>query len=306
MKEPIVYGTPVSQKFAGDLAQKLGCQNGRIEHIDFPDGEFQFKFLDPCRGRSAIIVGSSQMPSKNWELIKGFCHKAKRFGARRIILVVPYFGFSRQDYAKNEDESEMMSVRGRELSSFAIDCVLLADLHNPASVSKIRIKGDDRELLSASNVFIPKMRELGLENAIVASPDVGRLNVVRDVYARELKIPAVSGDKHRVKDGIEYFGIIGKVPSGATAYLVDDIIDSGSTLVRAAEALANAGANKIVAFASHAVLSGNAQLKLADSPIEKIYITDTIEHDRLLYGRYARLETLSVVPLFAERIKDIL
>ena len=197
----------------------------------------------------------------------------------------------------------MMSVRGRELSSFAIDCVLLIDLHNPASVSKIRIKGDDRELLSASSVFIQKIRELGLENAVVASPDVGRLNVVRDVYARELKIPAVSGDKHRIKKGIEYFGIIGKVPSGATAYLIDDIIDSGSTLVQAAEALISAGAGKVIALATHAVLSGEAQAKLVESPLKKIYITDTIEHRGLLY---ARLEILSVVPLFAERIKEIL
>ncbi|MEK7090251.1 MAG: ribose-phosphate pyrophosphokinase-like domain-containing protein [Patescibacteria group bacterium] len=194
MREPIVYGTPVSEKFAEDLANALGCPSGQVEHVVFPDDEFQFRFLDPCRGRAVIVVGSSQMPSKNWELIKGFCHRAKRCGARRIILAIPYFGFARQDYAKNEGESEMMSVRGRELSSFAIDCVILIDLHNPASVSKIRIRGDDRELLSAANVFIPKMRELGLENAIAASPDVGRLNVVRYIYARELKIPAVSGD----------------------------------------------------------------------------------------------------------------
>ena len=303
MKEPIVYGTPTSTKFASDLASALECENGRIEHTDFPDGEHEFEFLDSCRGRAAIVVGSSQMPAKNWELLKGFCHKAKRLGAKRIILVVPYFGFSRQDYAKTENKSEMMSVRGRELSGFAIDCIILIDLHNPASVSKIRVRGDDRELLSASKIFISKIRELGLENAIAASPDVGRLNVVRDVYAVELKIPAVSGDKHRVKKGLEYFGIIGRVPPKATAYLIDDIIDSGGTLIKAAEALKNAGAEKVIAFATHAVLSGDAQAKLLESPIEKIYITDTIEHRGLLY---ARLETLSVVPLFAERIKEIL
>lgn len=303
MREPIVYGTPVSRKFAADLANVLECQNGRVEYTDFPDGEFEFEFLDPCRGRSAIIVGSSQMPSKNWELVKGFAHKAKRLGAKRIILTVPYFGFSRQDYAKVETKSEMMSVRGRELSGFAIDCIILIDLHNPASVSKIRIRGDDRELLSASSVFISKIRELGLENAIVASPDVGRLNVVRDTYAIELKIQAVSGDKHRIKKGIEYFGIIGKVPPGATAYLIDDIVDSGSTLIKAAEALENAGASKVIAFVTHAILSDDAQAKLVESPIEKLIITDTIQHKGL---PYMRLETLSVVPLFAERIKEIL
>jgi len=303
VREPIVYGTPASSKFASGLARELGCQNGQVEHTDFPDGEFQFKFLDNCRGRAAIIVGSSQMPPKNWELLKGFAHKAKRMGASKIIIVVPYFGFSRQDYAKNEGESEMMSVRGRELASFAIDSVVLIDLHNPASVSKIRIKGDDRELLSASSVFINKIRELGLENAIVAAPDVGRLNIVRDVYARDLKIPAVSGDKHRIKQGIEYFGIIGRVPPGATAYVIDDMVSTGGTLFEASKALKTAGAGKIIAFATHGVLCSESQQEFHASVIEKVYITDTIHHEILDASVF---EVLSVVPLFAERIKEIL
>ena len=93
------------------------------------------------------------------------------------------------------------------------------------------------------------------------------------------------------------------MPPGAAAYLIDDIVDSGSTLIKAAEALKSAGASKVVAFATHAILSGDAQVRLAESPIEKIVITDTVQHNCALDARF---ETLTVVPLFAERIKEIL
>lgn len=305
MKNPIVYGTPASFYFCSHLAHALSAQNGKVQFQRFSDGEMEAEIMDLPRGAPAIVVGSTHAPAENFELFCMLVHKAWNLGAKPILGVMPYFGYSRQDKPKRIGQSEGMAVRGRMLSGFPIDSVLLMDLHNPATVSKI--KSIRRQLLSASEVFLPEMKRVMEQSAehefAAASPDVGRLNVVRDIYSRELRISAVSGDKHRVENGVEFFGIIGDV-SGRTVFLIDDIVDTGTTIIEAAQALRRGGAERIFAFATHAVLSGEARQKLqAGNLIDHFYITDTVHQDSLDLKFFT---VISVAGLFANRIKEIL
>jgi len=308
MKEPIVYGTPVSQKFAENLAEELGVELGHIEHRIFSDGEHEIEILDLPRGRPTIIVGGTPSPFENLLHFCMLAHTAWRNGATSIVGVIPHFGYTRQDKPKPDHpgRSVGMAVCGRMLSRFPIDWLFIMDLHNSATGSML--KEMRRQELYASEVFLPIIREFAKENTIVVSPDVGRFNLVNDIYRSKLGISAVTCYKHRKDEGgIEIYGVLGNVAK-KDVILIDDIISTGSTLLGAVSALREAGAEKIIAFATHAVLSGNAKVDLPQSAISEIFVTDTMFHEdlpRITKMCQPYFKVISVVPLFAKRIAEI-
>lgn len=311
MKEPIVYGTPVSKKFAKDLADKLGIEMGRVEHRIFPDGEHEIEIIDLPQGHPAIIVGSTSSPAENLLHFCMLAHTAWRNGATSIIGVIPYFGYSRQDKPKPErpGQSIGMAVCGRMLSRFPIDWLFFMDLHNSATGSMI--KEMRRQELFASEVFMPIISEFAIHKntVVVASPDAGRFNLVNDIYGKKLNVPAVSGFKRRdPQAGMKYYGVLGDVEK-KEVILIDDIISTGETLIEAAAAIKKAGAENITAFATHAVLSGNAKVDLPQSHISQIFVTDTIYHEDLAYITQMcqpYFKVVSVIPIFASHIRVVL
>lgn len=310
MKDPIVYGTPVSRKFAVDLASELCVPFGAVEHRVFPDGEHEIEIHDLPQGHPAIIVGSTIAPAENLLHFCMLAHTAWRNGATSIIGVIPYLGYSRQDKPKPErpGQSIGMAVCGRMLSRFPIDWLFFMDLHNSATGSMI--KEMRRQELFASEVFMPIISEFckSQKNAVVASPDAGRFNLVNDIYGKRLNVPAVSGFKRRDPEaGMKYHGVLGDVEK-KEVILIDDIISTGETLIEAAAALRKSGAESITAFATHAVLSGDAKINLPQSHVSQIFVTDTLHHEdlpRITKMCQPYFKVVSVVPFFAAHIRAV-
>ena len=303
MERPLqVFAGRSNPKFTSEITDALGCELGRLEVVRFSDGELSVDIGDNVRGRDVFIVQSTCSPTNDhlMELLI-VLDALKRASAGRVTAVIPYFGYARQDRKLKARVPITAKLVADLLTTAGADRVLAMDLHAGQIVGFFNTPVDN---LNALPVLYPYIREqYGTKGITIVAPDVGGVERARHLATRLDNAAIAVIDKRRARPNqVAEMNVVGDV-KGQTCIIIDDMIDTGGTLVKACETLLEERAKKVIACAVHPVFSGNALERLGSSPLEEIIVTDTIPVAKA--EGVDKLTVLSVAPLFAEAIKRI-
>ncbi len=291
-----VFSGTGSQELAKKIAQRFGAPLGKINIQKFSDGEFQPIFLESIRGDYVFLIQSTFAPTDNLMELLLMIDAAKRASAYKIIAVMPYFGFSRQDRKDKPRVAIGAKLVATLVEAAGADRVITMDLHAPQIQAFFDIPVDH---LDSSAIFIPYIEQLKLENLTFAAPDVGSTNRVREI-ASYFNSDMVICDKHRKRaNEIASMVVIGDV-KGRDIVLIDDICDTGGTLAKAAHLLIQKGAKSVRALCTHPILSGNAYETIDNSLLEELVVCDTIP----MRKESKKIKVISVADLFAIAIRN--
>ncbi|MBG9377899.1 ribose-phosphate pyrophosphokinase [Panacibacter sp. DH6] len=285
-----------SHELAEKIAQRFGAALGKVNIQKFSDGEFQPIFLESIRGDYVFLVQSTFAPTDNLMELLLMIDAAKRASAYKIIAVIPYYGFSRQDRKDKPRVAIGSKLVATLLEAAGANRVITMDLHAPQIQAFFEIPVDH---LDSSAIFIPYIEQLKLENLTFAAPDVGSTNRVREV-ASYFNADMVICDKHRKRaNEIASMVVIGEVQD-RDIVLIDDICDTGGTLAKAAGLLKEKGARSVRALCTHPILSGKAYENIENSVLEELIVCDTIP----LRQPSSKIKVISVADLFAIAIRN--
>lgn len=291
-----IFSGTGSQQLAEKIAYRFGTKLGKVNIQKFSDGEFQPVFLESIRGEYVFLIQSTFAPTDNLMELLLMIDAAKRASAHKIIAVIPYYGFARQDRKDKPRVAIGSKLVATLLESAGADRVITMDLHAAQIQAFFEIPVDH---LDSSAIFIPYIEQLKLENLTFAAPDVGSTNRVREL-ASYFNSEMVICDKHRKRaNEIASMVVIGDVKD-RDVVLIDDICDTGGTLAKSASLLKEKGARSVRALCTHPVLSGNAYNNIENSVLEELVVCDTIP----LKHQISKIKVLSVADLFAIAIRN--
>jgi len=297
MSEIKLFSGRSNLPLAEKVAKKVGQPLGKCEVRSFSDGEIWVKYNENIRGSDVFIIQSTNPPAANLLELLIMIDAAKRASARRVTAVIPYFGYARQDRKDQPRVSITAKLVANLITVAGADRVITMDLHAPQIQGFFDIPVDH---LYSSAVYTTFFSQHLIPDLTVASPDVGSIKMAR-AFAKRLGGELILIDKRRPKPNeVEMLNIIGN-PEGRNILIVDDLIDTGGTFSNAVNALKNAGANNIYGACTHAILSGDALHRLYESPIIKLYITDSVAIAPDIVAKN-RIEVLSVADIFGEAI----
>lgn len=291
-----IFSGTGSQKLAEKIAQRFGAPIGKINIQKFSDGEFQPILLESIRGDYVFLVQSTYAPTDNLMELLLMIDAAKRASAHKIIAVIPYYGFARQDRKDKPRVAIGAKLIATLLEAAGADRIITMDLHAAQIQGFFDVPVDH---LDSSAIFIPYIEQLKLPNLSFAAPDVGSTNRVREI-ASYFNAEMVICDKHRKRaNEIASMVVIGDV-TDRDVILVDDICDTGGTLAKAAGLLKEKGARSVRALITHPVLSGKAYENIENSVLEELIVCDTIP----LKKESPKIRSISVADLFAIAIRN--
>lgn len=286
-----------SKHLAEKIANELGIELGKTSVTKFSDGEFQPCFDESVRGDMVFIVQSTNPPAENLLELLLMIDAAKRASAYKVIAVIPYYGFARQDRKDRPRVSIGSKLTADLLSTAGVDRVITMDLHADQIQGFFNVPVDH---LFGSAIFAPYIENLGLTNLTVSAPDMGGSKRA-NAYSRHLQSEMVLCYKLRKKPNvIEEMSIIGEV-EGRNVVIIDDMVDTAGTLCLAADMMKDRGASSIRAFATHPILSGNAVERINKSCIEELVVTDSVPFS----GSSDKIKVLSIAEIFAKTIQAV-
>lgn len=301
-RQILIFSGRSNPQFTSSVCEKMSVELGRCEVIKFSDGELSVDIGDNVRGRDVFVVQSTSTPGNDhlMELLI-LIDALKRASAWRITAVMPYFGYARQDRKVKPRVPITAKLVADMLTAAGANRVLTMDLHAGQIMGFFNIPVDN---LMALPVFLPYLREkYGKEKLTIVSPDMGGVERARQYATRLGNVDIAIIDKRRVRaNEVAEMKVVGTV-KGRTCILVDDIVDTGGTLMKAANTLLEKGAVKVIAACVHPVLSGNAVERLAASNLEEIVVCDSIKQP--LAANTPKFKILSVAPIFADAIQRI-
>lgn len=287
-----IFSGSVSRNFAEQAAASYGQGLGNVVLQRFSDGEFQTSFEETVRGATVFLIQSTIPPTDNLFEVLLMADAAKRASAREVIAVMPYFGFARQDRKDQPRVAIGAKLVADMLSVAGVNRVMTMDLHADQIQGFFNVPVDH---LYASTIFIPYIQSLNLPNLTMAAPDMGGSKRA-NAYAKHLKCEIVICYKQRSRANVvDSMTAIGEI-EGRDIVLVDDIIDTGGTLCKAADMMMERGASSVRAFCTHAILSGKAYENIEKSKITELIVTDTVP----LRQQSDKIKVLSVATLFAD------
>lgn len=296
-----IFSCRGSKALAEKIAAQLGVELGKSSMLTFKDGEFQPSYEESVRGASVYIVQSTNPPVENLFELLLMIDAAKRASAHKIIAVIPYFGWARQDRKDRPRVPIGAKLVANLLIAAGADRVMSCDLHADQIQGFFDIPFDH---VYARSVFLPYIKKLHLENLSIAAPDMGGAKRANS-YAKKLGCPLVICHKTRAQaNEIESITAIGEIQD-RNIIIVDDMIDTAGTLCTAARVLTDMGAKSVRACASHGLFSEDACEKLTKSPLKEIIITDTVPEHVKCSAVKDKLTVLSVAHLFAEVINSV-
>jgi ribose-phosphate pyrophosphokinase len=284
-----------------EVCSFLGVPLGQTKLISFSDGEIHFQLLENVRGADVFLVQPTSFPVDThiMELLI-MIDALKRASAGRITVVIPYYGYARQDRKDRPRVAITSKLVADLLQAAGANRALLVDLHAAQIQGFFNIPVDH---LFASPVLVGYFRDLNLPNLTVVSPDAGGVERAR-FFAQKLGVPLAIVDKRRTDINVtEVMHVIGDVKD-RTCIILDDIVDTAGTLTKTAEALIKNGATDVYACASHAVLSGPAVERIAASPLKELVVTNTIPLQPAA-AALDKIKVLSVAGLLGRAIESI-
>ncbi|HAP36158.1 MAG TPA: ribose-phosphate diphosphokinase [Bacteroidetes bacterium] len=282
---------PLAEKIAHDLGEPLG----KLEIQNFSDGEIWVKFIDNVRGADVFIIQTTVPPADNLMELLITVDAAKRASARKVNVVIPYFGYARQDRKDQPRVAITSKLIANLITTAGADRVICMDLHAPQIQGFFDIPVDH---LYSSVVFVDHLRRQKIQDLTVVSPDVGGIKMAR-AYAKRLDAELVLIDKRRpAPNVVEVMNIVGDV-AGRNVLIVDDLIDTAGTFTNAVSALKKAGAKTVYGACTHPMLSGKALERINASEVEKIIVCDTIP----LKVTSPKIEVMSVSTVFSSAIE---
>lgn len=292
-----IFAGRASKELAEKIAISYGVRLGDVNVMDFSDGEFQPSFEETVRGQDVFIVQSTMPPSDNLFELLLMVDAARRASARKIIAVIPYFGFARQDRKDKPRVAIGAKLVANMLVAAGIDRIMTMDLHADQIQGFFEVPVDH---LFGSTIFYPELDKLNNGNLIMAAPDAGGAKRANS-YAKRLDTGLAICHKHRKKaNEIAEMTVIGDV-AGKDVILIDDMCDTAGTLTKAADLFMENGAKSVRAFCTHAVLSGPAYERITQSAIQEIVVTDTIP----LRKPHEKIRVISVADLFSDVIRRL-
>jgi ribose-phosphate pyrophosphokinase len=304
MKPHSLINSPIKM-FAGTqsaylgrmIAKSYGLELGKTTVLRFSDGEFQPYYEESVRGCTVFIIQSTYPPSDNLFELLLMIDAAKRASAYKVIAVIPYFGFARQDRKDKPRASIGAKLVADLLSAAGIDRIVTMDLHADQIQGFFDVPVDH---LYASALFVPYLKSLDLDDMTIAAPDMGGTKRA-NAYSRFLNTEMVICYKLRKKANVvEDIKVIGTVKD-KNVVIVDDMVDTAGTVCLAADMMLSEGAKTVRVCATHPILSGNAYEKIESSNILELIVADTIPLSR----QSAKIKVLSVADLFADVINKV-
>src|ERR1700748_2512683 len=285
-----------SKYLAEKIAERFGEPLGKVNIQRFSDGEIGVFFEESIRGKFVFLVQSTFAPTDNMMELLLMIDAAKRASAYKVIAVIPYYGYARQDRKDKPRVAIGSKLVANLLTAAGTDRVITMDLHAPQIQGYFDIPMDH---LDSSAIFIPYIENLRLENLTFAAPDVGATNRIREI-ASYFSAEMVICDKHRKRaNEIASMVVIGDV-TNKDIVIIDDICDTGGTLAKSAGLLKEKGARSVRALITHPVLSGKAYETISNSVLEELVVCDTIALKRTS----PKIKVLSVAELFAVAIRN--
>ena len=297
----LIFAGSSNLKLASDVVAHLGKSLGKCNLGVFSDGEIRFQSWENVRGADVFVV-QSLTEKINFHIMELLlmADAFKRASARRITAVIPYYAYARQDRKDRPRVPISSRLLADLLETAGFSRVLTIDLHANQIQGFFNVPVDN---LMALPIFVSYFNKLNLKDLVIVSPDAGGVERAR-MFSKQIHAGLAIGDKRREKANVaEIMHIIGDVKD-KNVIIVDDIIDTAGTLYETIKALKENGAKSIYALCTHGIFSGRAIEKIENSPVEKIFVSDTIplKNDK---SKCNKIEVLSVSKLFAEAIDSI-
>ena len=298
----MVFSGNANPRLAGEVVRHLNIHLGRATVSRFSDGEVMVEILENVRGKDVFILQSTCQPTNDTLMeVMVMVDALKRASAGRITAAIPYYGYARQDRRTRSARVAITAkVVANMLQGVGVDRVLTMDLHSDQIQGFFDIPVDN---IYSSPILLGDIWKCNHPNLMVVSPDVGGVVRARAI-AKRLECELAIIDKRRPKPNVaKVMNIIGDV-KGRTCIIMDDMVDTANTLCEAAGALKEHGAEKVMAYCTHAVLSGSAAERVMNSALDELVVTDTIPlRDDALACK--KIRQLSVAELLAETIRRI-
>jgi ribose-phosphate pyrophosphokinase len=296
MQSAKIFAGTSSEKLTGEICKRYGTRPGKINIQRFSDGEICPTFLESIRGDFVFLVQSTCSPAENIIELLLMIDAARRASAYKVIAVLPYYGYARQDRKDKPRVAIGSKLIANMLVAAGADRVITMDLHAPQIQGYFDIPVDH---LDSHAVFIPYIENLRLEYLTFAAPDVAATNRIREI-AKYFNAEMVICDKHRKRaNEIASMVVIGDV-TGKDIVIIDDICDTGGTLAKSAALLKEKGARSVRALITHPVLSGKAYENIENSVLEELVVCDTIS----IRKESPKIKVISVAELFAVAIRN--
>ncbi len=292
-----IFSGQATQYLAEKIANAYGEPLGRVDYKQFSDGEMSPFLAESVRGHDVFIIQSTFAPADNLMELLLMVDAAKRASAHNVNVIIPYFGYARQDRKDKPRVAIAAKMIANLISAAGADRIMACDLHADQIQGFFDIPVDH---LDGSYIFVPYLKSLGLKDIMFATPDVGGIKRARN-FAKFFNSELAVCDKHRKEaNKIESMRLIGEV-DGKDVVLVDDLVDTAGTICKAAGLLKENGAKSVRAVCTHPVLSGKAYENIEGSVLEELVVTDTIPLKR----ESPKIKVLTMSDLFAKAIRKI-
>ena len=302
-KKLMLFSGRAHPELARQVARELGVELAPTRAFDFANGEIYVRFEESVRGCDAFVLQSHTAPINQWIMEQLIMVDAlKRASAKRITVIMPFYGYARQDKKHRGREPISARLMADLFKTAGADRLMAVDLHTAQIQGFFDGPVDHLFALPILASYVEK--KLDVSQVTVVAPDAGRVRVC-ERWTDRLGCPLAIIHKRRdpdVANQVRMFEVVGQV-AGRTCILVDDMIDTGSTIAKAAEALFEQGADRVIATATHGVLSGPAVDVLKNSKISEIIITNTLPVPQ--EKRFDKLTVLSIAPLLARAISEV-
>ena len=296
-----IFACRASKEFAAKVAKAMNLELGKADILTFSDGEFQPCLNESVRGATVFIIQSTFPPCENLFELLQMIYAAKRASAHKVIAVMPYYGWARQDRKDKPRVSIGAKLVANMLQAAGCDRVMTCDLHADQIQGFFDFPVDH---IYASAVFLPYLKAMNIENLAIAAPDMGGAKRA-NAYARYLECPVIICHKSR-----ERANVVGSITAigdvkGKNVVIVDDMIDTAGTLAKAANVLKDMGAISVRACATHPVLSGPAYDRIAESALEEVIVSDTIPLSQDPTKDKSKITVLTMTDIFASIIDKV-
>ena len=293
-----IIGCQSTLELAKKISKSLDTEICNTSVVEFSDGEFEPSFDETVRGSHVFLVQSTIPPSENLMELLLMIDAAKRASAYKIIAVIPYFGYARQDKKGKPRVPIGAKLVANLLMAAGVDRIMTMDLHADQIQGFFEVPVDH---LYASTLFVPYVQGLNLDNLIIASPDMGGTKRA-NTYAKFLNSQVVVCYKHREKaNEISKMMIIGDV-KGKNVILVDDMVDTAGTLTKAADLMIDNGAKSVRAICTHGLFSSNAYERINNSKLTEVVVTDTV----IKKHSSEKIKVITTAEIFANTIDAVM